>query len=144
MYPTTILKLLNDVVSNLTARQIAGANAIFTLQDSEGWTALSITIYWRCPLTDTCETHTIRYRHDEVKEHYDGDLDHVVAIAFEKDLAAWLANFKGVDDMKKQKFTEALGRLMDMGKDLDIDLRIMNPLVEAMERLASNAIEHKR
>ena len=55
-----------------------------------------------------------------------------------------LATNPSQEERDHEQFTAALGRLIDQGRDLGIEVDFLNPLTQMMERLATNALEDKR
>lgn len=45
-----------------------------------------------------------------------------------------------VKEAKKNEFISAMGRLIDQGREIDIDVEYMNPLTEMMGKLSTNII----
>jgi hypothetical protein len=78
---------------------------------------------------------------DEVESLYSGDdwLDQAI-----QDAQAWISDIPSPEEREHQQFTAALGRLIDQGRDLGIEVDFLNPLTQMMERLATNALEDKR
>jgi len=77
---------------------------------------------------------------DEVNGSYGDDwLDQ----AFQ-DARAWILDIPSPEEREHQQFTAALGRLIDQGRDLGIEVDFLNPLTQMMEKLATNALEDKR
>ena len=60
------------------------------------------------------------------------------------DAANWIDAIPSRDERDHEQFTAALGRLIDQGRDLGIEVDFLNPLTQMMERLATNALEDKR
>ena len=51
-----------------------------------------------------------------------------------------VAEIESIDDMKKKDFITAMGRLIDQGREIDIDVDFLNPLTEMMGKLSTNII----
>jgi hypothetical protein len=60
------------------------------------------------------------------------------------DAENWIDAIPSKDERDHEQFTAALGRLIDQGRDLGIEVDFLNPLTQMMERLATNALEDKR
>jgi len=56
----------------------------------------------------------------------------------------WVKQIPTVEERAHQAFTKSLGRLIDQGRDIGIEVDFLNPLTQMMERLATNALEDKR
>lgn len=62
-------------------------------------------------------------------------------------LAKAFAFIEKMPSAKEVKFTEfmgALGGVIDLGKENDIEVEFLNPLVATMKRLSENAITHQQ
>ena len=57
---------------------------------------------------------------------------------------AWIDAIPTADERAHQAFTASLGRLIDQGRDIGIEVDFLNPLTAMMEKLATNALEDKR
>jgi hypothetical protein len=82
-----------------------------------------------------------RLTKDEVDGLYSGDDWLELAI---QDAQAWISDIPSPEEREHLQFTAALGRLIDQGRDLGIEVDFLNPLTQMMERLATNALEDKR
>jgi len=60
------------------------------------------------------------------------------------DAENWIDAIPSRDERDHEQFTAALGRLIDQGRDLGIEVDFLNPLTQMMERLATNALEDTR
>lgn len=57
---------------------------------------------------------------------------------------AWVDAIPTADERAHKAFTAQLGRLIDQGREIGIEVDFLNPLTAMMEKLASNALEDKR
>jgi len=57
---------------------------------------------------------------------------------------AWIDAIPTAEERAHQAFTASLGRLIDQGRDIGIEVDFLNPLTAMMEKLATNALEDKR
>lgn len=91
------------------------------------------------------ETFTRRLTHDEMSELLTepglltARLDEWFAEAH-----AWVDAIPTAEERERQDFMDQLGRLIDKGRDVGIEVDFLNPLTTMMEKLASNALEDKR
>jgi len=53
---------------------------------------------------------------------------------------AKIASLPSIEDAKRDAFIAAVGRLIDQGKDIGIDVKFLNPLTKMMEKLSTNII----
>lgn len=57
---------------------------------------------------------------------------------------AWVDAIPTADERAHKAFTASLGRLIDQGRDIGIEVDFLNPLTAMMTKLATNALEDKR
>ena len=57
---------------------------------------------------------------------------------------AWVDAIPTAEERAHQTFTASLGRLIDQGRDIGIEVDFLNPLTSMMTKLATNALEDKR
>jgi hypothetical protein len=53
---------------------------------------------------------------------------------------AYIANLPSIEDAKRDAFIAAVGRLIDQGKEIGIEVDFLNPLTDMMTKLSSNII----
>jgi hypothetical protein len=53
---------------------------------------------------------------------------------------AYVNGMKSIVDAKKEAFIASIGRLIDQGRDIGIEVEFMNPLTEMMGKLSANII----
>lgn len=53
---------------------------------------------------------------------------------------AYVNGMKSIVDAKKEAFIHAIGRLIDQGREIGIEVEFMNPLTEMMGKLSTNII----
>ena len=71
------------------------------------------------------------------------DLNEWMQTAFDE-AHKWVEQIPTSEERAHQAFTKALGRVIDKGRDIGIEVDFLNPLTQMMERLATNALEDKR
>lgn len=71
------------------------------------------------------------------------DINEWMTTAFDE-AHEWVKQIPTVEERAHQAFTKALGRVIDQGRDIGIEVDFLNPLTQMMERLATNALEDKR
>lgn len=54
----------------------------------------------------------------------------------------WVAAQKDPKTLRREQFIANLGRVIDEGNTLGLDVEFMNPLVESMRRLSENVLEY--
>lgn len=52
----------------------------------------------------------------------------------------FIAEMTSIEDQKKKDFIAAIGRLIDQGREIGVDVDYMNPLTEMMGKLSTNII----
>lgn len=57
-----------------------------------------------------------------------------------KGMAAYARTIPSVEESKRARFLESLGRVIDEGRAIGIEAGFMNPLVETMRQLSENII----
>ena len=57
---------------------------------------------------------------------------------------AWIDAIPTAEQRAHDAFTKSLGRLIDQGRDIGIEVDFLNPLTAMMTKLATNALEDKR
>jgi len=57
------------------------------------------------------------------------------------DAEDYINGLKSVADILKEKFVASVGRLIDQGRDIGIEVDFLNPLVEMMGKLSHNILE---
>jgi hypothetical protein len=60
--------------------------------------------------------------------------------ALMQDTEDYINGLKSVDEITKDNFIASLGRLIDQGKEIGIEVDFLNPLTDMMTKLSSNII----
>ena len=87
------------------------------------------------------ETFKRSLTHDEVKEGVDVN---EWLITMLQEAHAWIDAIPTAEQRAHDAFTKSLGRLIDQGREIGIEVDFLNPLTSMMEKLATNALEDKR
>jgi hypothetical protein len=87
------------------------------------------------------ETFRRSLTHDEI--NWGADVNEWFVTVF-RDAHAWIDTIPTAEERAHQAFTASLGRLIDQGRDIGIEVDFLNPLTAMMEKLATNALEDKR
>jgi hypothetical protein len=66
---------------------------------------------------------------------YEGDYEPI----FEK-VNAHIAGLESITDVKRNSFIAAVGRLIDQGREIGIEVDFLNPLTDMMTKLSTNII----
>lgn len=56
---------------------------------------------------------------------------------------AVVMSLPSIEDTKKAEFISALGKLIDQGREIGVEVDFLNPLTEMMKSLSSNIITHQ-
>lgn len=56
---------------------------------------------------------------------------------------AFADGLPSIQEAKRNDFIASIGRLIDQGREIGIEVEFMNPLTEMMGKLSTNIIEHK-
>lgn len=56
----------------------------------------------------------------------------------------WIRDIPSREEIEHRAFMTQLGRLIDKGREVGVDVDFLNPLTAMMEKLATNALEDKR
>jgi len=126
----------------MNATQIkAEANRIAELCAAKGYYNPKIVVYINWIGYDL--TVNLFYRTDahsaQVDKFFHGSCDEGIEALF-ADAEQHVADLKSIDDAKRDAFISAVGRLIDQGKEIGMDVAFLNPLTDMMEKLSSNII----
>jgi hypothetical protein len=83
-------------------------------------------------------------------ESYDSAISTYPDVQFEDELPylftqarEWVAAQKDPKTLRREQFIANLGRVIDEGNILGLEVEFMNPLVESMRKLSENVIEYR-
>lgn len=84
-------------------------------------------------------------------ESYDSSISTYPDVQTEDEIPAlflqareWVAAQKDPKTLRREQFIAHLGRVIDEGRALNLDVEFMNPLVESMRKLSENILEHHK
>jgi hypothetical protein len=132
---------LHELREQLERAEVHGPNVELNMWTG-GHSAIRLEVNYREAVEFGSKHHEFvrKLTKDEVNGSYGDDwLDQ----AFQ-DARAWILDIPSPEEREHQQFTAALGRLIDQGRNLGIEVDFLNPLTEMMEKLATNALEDKR
>lgn len=114
----------------------------------DGVAAIRLEVEYRETADYSSERHdfTKRLTHDELADGWDNvpaDPDVWLDTAFTEALA-WIAQIPTQAEREHAAFVRQVGRLIDSGRDIGIDVAFLNPLTDMMTRLSENILEDKR
>jgi len=90
------------------------------------------------------ETFTRRLTHEDLADLLaDNALDDTLA-SWITEAHAWVDAIPSAEQRAHDAFTKSLGRLIDQGREIGIEVDFLNPLTNMMQALATNALEDKR
>jgi hypothetical protein len=58
-----------------------------------------------------------------------------------QDTADYIYHLKSVPEIQRDAFVASVGRLIDQGRDIGIEVDFLNPLTTMMDKLSSNILE---
>jgi hypothetical protein len=139
---TTINTALVDLQAKLDATEVFRQQTSFYMW-GDGITAIRFEMeYSNVPEYGSgYETFKRSLTHDEIKDGVDVN---EWLITMLQEAHAWIDAIPTADERAHQAFTKSLGRLIDQGRDIGIEVDFLNPLTAMMEKLATNALEDKR
>ena len=93
----------------------------------------------------TCDHQDAHYNHESFTFHTDGSYNTVdTARELLEQVNEYITNLPTGQDVTKQRLTRTIEAAREMAEELDIDEVFMNPLIDMMKALASNAITHRK
>ena len=139
---TTINTALVDLQAKLDATEVFRPQSNFYMW-GDGITAIRLEMqYSTVPeYGGGYESFNRSLAHDEIKE---GVNVNEWLITMLQEAHAWVDAIPTAEERAHQAFTTSLGRLIDQGRDIGIEVDFLNPLTAMMEKLATNALEDKR
>lgn len=139
---TTINSALVDLQAKLDATDVFCQHVSFYM-GGDGITAIRFEMeYSNVPeYGNGYETFKRSLTHDEIKDGVDVS---EWLITMLKEAHAWIDAIPTAEERAHKAFTKSLGRLIDQGREIGIEVDFLNPLTAMMEKLATNALEDKR
>ena len=139
---TTIHTAIVDLQAKLDATEVFRQQTSFYMW-GDGITAIRFEMeYSNVPeYGSRYETFKRSLTHDEIKDGVDVNMWLITML---QDAHAWIDAIPTADERAHAAFTKSLGRLIDQGRDIGIEVDFLNPLTAMMEKLATNALEDKR
>ncbi len=141
----TVSQMIRELRARLDNSDVFGVDVDFQM-----WTGGITAFRFGMACRETSDYNSVHHEftrsltEDELDElqptgEFDGWWTELVA-----DAHAWIDAIPSEDERKHNAFTAALGRLIDQGREVGIEVDFLNPLTAMMERLATNALEDKR
>ena len=139
---TTIQTAIADLQAKLEAVEVFRQNVTLYMW-GDGITAIRFEMeYSNVPeYGKGYETFKRSFTHDDIGHGIDVNEWFVKLF---QDAHAWIDAIPTAEERAHQAFTASLGRLIDQGRDIGIEVDFLNPLTAMMEKLATNALEDKR
>lgn len=139
---TTIHTAIADLQAKLDAVGVFRQNVTLYMW-GDGFTAIRFEMeYSNVPeYGSKCETFSRSLKHEDIELGVDAD-EWLIEVL--KDAHDWVDAIPTAEERAHQAFTASLGRLIDQGRDIGIEVDFLNPLTAMMEKLATNALEDKR
>ena len=92
---------------------------------------INVTLKWR--ISDIDVKHEFFY----------GKLDQDSVFSVLAKADKFIEEMGSIEDSQKAEFIKSVGKLIDMGREINIDVAFINPLTEVMKNLSKNIITHK-
>ena len=144
---TTIHTAIADLQAKLDAVEVFRQNVTLYMW-GDGFTAIRFEMeYSNVPeYGGAYEKFARTLTQDEIKEGVDVNEWFVSEwfVTLFRDAHAWVDAIPTAEERAHQAFTASLGRLIDQGRDIGIEVDFLNPLTAMMGKLATNALEDKR
>jgi len=142
MHITTINTALVDLQAKLDNAGVFRQQVSFYMW-GDGITAIRFEMeYSNVPeYGNGYETFKRSLTHDDIKDGVDVN-EWLITIL--QEAHAWIDAIPTAEQRAHDAFTKSLGRLIDQGRDIGIEVDFLNPLTSMMEKLATNALEDKR
>jgi hypothetical protein len=124
-----IYTAINPLPAKLTAKGKANPTVEVRIEANAG---ISITMNWTKL---------------DARSDWDKDYHVFLGTSFDEALRkaiAFVNELPSADQAKLRHFMGQLGRLIDTGKSVGIDVDYLNPLLDTMKRLSENVITHQR
>lgn len=145
MFLTAIYTATRDLQAKLDAADVHRQQVTFMMW-ADGLSAMRLEMeYSAAPeFGSGYETFTRKLTHDEVADLLTvGSIDDTLA-SWITEAHAWVDAIPTAEQRAHDAFTKSLGRLIDQGRDIGIEVDFLNPLTSMMQKLATNALEDKR
>lgn len=117
---------------------------IETFLRGKGYYMPKVTVYvnWiGYEMTICVETRTDAYA--SCKNHFvHGTYESGFEELFDK-AQSYAESMKSIEDAKRDAFIAAVGKLIDQGREIGVEVDFLNPLTEMMTKLSSNILEKK-
>ena len=129
MTPSDIIETLNTIEKAMTDKGYYGPSAAVKIN----WCGyeLTLNIEYR---TEAGEYAKNQFFHENAED----GIGSLLARGF-----AFVDGLPSIQEAKRNDFIASIGRLIDQGRAIGIEVEFMNPLTEMMGKLSTNIIEHK-
>jgi hypothetical protein len=122
----------SDILREITRLEKLLANKGFTaakIEISVGFSTRELTANISYKAGGSSE---YQFIHVEALDGFDGLIG---------DAEDYINGLKSVADILKENFIASVGRLIDQGRDIGIEVEFLNPLTTMMDKLSSNILE---
>lgn len=135
------VRTLSDALDKV--EDIHGRSVDFNVW-GDGITAMRLELNYRDEPEYGSERHeyVARLTHDDL-EAGNFDPDMWLSAKFEEALE-WITQIPSKAERDHNDFVRSVGRLIDKGREVGIDVNFLNPLTDMMMRLSENILEDKR
>jgi hypothetical protein len=125
MTPTDILREIANLEKMLTSKGFTAPH----IEISVGFSTRELTANISYKAGGSSE---YQFIHVEALDGFDGLIG---------DTIDYINGLKSVADILKENFVASVGRLIDQGRDIGIEVDFLNPLVDMMGKLSHNILE---
>jgi len=100
---------------------------------SVGWIGYDLTIHINYR-TEPSSLSLDKFIHDECGVGFDGMI---------RQAEQFVTTMQSIADAKRDQFIAAVGRLIEQGRDIGMEVEFLNPLTDMMTKLSTNILEKK-
>lgn len=125
MDTTTIQSRIDAIAKGMTAKALPQAKAEFDLRSHA---EPVVFVSWASKATGT---------YADENKFFHGTMEAILV-----DAEAYVAGLPSPEEARMSAFLTALSDAIALGKQNDIDVEFVNPLVALMKRLSKNALQH--
>lgn len=120
--------------------------AIEQLMTSRGFmrpeVAFFVNFFGGKPYSLKVEMRTNESYESAISTYPDVQSEDEIPALFEK-ARLWVSEQKDPKTLRREQFIASLGRVIDEGNSLGLEVEFMNPLVDSMRKLSENILEYK-
>lgn len=126
MNATEIKDALEAIEASISDKGYYGASACLKVK----WVGYDLTL-----ALDYRSSSWVNVKTDYIHADIEDGIDGIIAKAVKH-----VAEITSIEEQKKNDFIAAMGRLIDQGREIGMEVEYMNPLTEMMGKLSTNII----